>query len=336
MVANIKDLVGRIEKRFGREAVVTDGNPMNVDRFSSGSLAVDDILGGGWAVGRIIEIYGAESSGKTSLAIHAAVEVQKLGKAVGYVDSEQAMDPDYMQALGLKMDADNFVLCQPDNAENALEIVREMIETEGIGLVILDSVAGLTPKALLQGEAGDATVGLLARLMSSQMNVFKNICKKNGCTLICLNQLRDKVGGGFGFGGPSTTTPGGHALKFYASQRVELARVGSDKEGEEMVANRVKVTCKKNKVAPPFKKCEITIRFGVGIDKIQEIINQAIAYDICSKKGAWFYYDDNRLGQGLANVRDLLMEDPILLEEIRETVLLFKEDERKKSMEEKS
>lgn len=325
---HIKDLVGRIEKRFGKEAVVT-GKMADVPKFSSGSSSLDDILGGGWAIGRIIEMYGAESCGKTTLAIHAAVETQKRGKAVGYIDDEQALDPDYMQALGLDMSADKFVLSQPDNAEDALEIAREMISTEGIGLVIIDSIAGLVPKAVLQGEAGDAKVALVARLMSSQINIFKNLCKKNECTLLCLNQIRDKVGGGFGFGGSTTTTPGGHALKFYASQRVELARIGSDKEGEETVANRVKVTCKKNKVAPPFKKCEIIIRFGIGLDKFQEVLNQAIAYDICSKKGAWFYYDTFRLGQGLVNTRETLMNDKAMFEEIAETVALFRADETK-------
>jgi recombination protein RecA len=325
----IKDLVGRIEKRFGKEAVVT-GKMADIPKFTSGSLALDDILGGGWAVGRIIEMYGAESCGKTTIAIHAAVEMQKRGRAVGYVDVEQALDPDYMKALGLDMSSEKFVLSQPDNAEDALEIAREMISTKEIGLVIIDSVAGLVPKAILQGEAGDAKVALVARLMSSQINIFKNICKKNGCTLICINQIRDKVGGGFGFGGATTTTPGGHALKFYASQRIELARIGSDKEGEEAVANRVKITCKKNKVAPPFKKCEVVIRFGVGLDKVQETLNQAILYGICSKKGAWYYYDDTRLGQGLPNTRDLLLEDKALLEDIQDTVRLFREDDKKK------
>lgn len=268
--------------------------------------------------------------GKTTIAIHAAVEMQKRGRAVGYVDVEQALDPDYMKALGLDMSSEKFVLSQPDNAEDALEIAREMISTKEIGLVIIDSIAGLVPKAILQGEAGDAKVALVARLMSSQINIFKNICKKNGCTLICINQIRDKVGGGFGFGGATTTTPGGHALKFYASQRIELARIGSDKEGEEAVANRVKITCKKNKVAPPFKKCEVVIRFGVGLDKVQETLNQAILYGICSKKGAWYYYDDTRLGQGLPNTRDLLLEDKALLEDIQDTVRLFREDDKKK------
>lgn len=319
----IKDLIQIIEKRFGKEAI--SRGHVSVPTFSSGSLTLDTILGGGFASGRIIEIYGGESCGKTTSAIHAAVEVQKKGKAVAYVDSENAMDPDYMVALGLDMGEDKFILSQPDNAEDAMEIVRCMCEETEIGLVVIDSIAGLTPKAVLQGEAGDAKVALLARLMSSQLNILKNICKKNNCTLICINQIRDKVGGGFGFGGASSTTPGGRALKFYATQRIEMARVGSDKEGEETVANRVKVTCKKNKIAPPFKKCEIIIRFGIGFDTVQEILEWAVKYGICQKKGAFYSYEGTRLGQGLAKTREALKDNPEIYKEIYDNVILCKE-----------
>lgn len=330
MSNGIKDLVAQIEKRFGKEAI-SRGNSI-VDFIHSGSVSLDNALGGGWAVGRIIEIYGGESSGKTTAAIHAAVEVQKTGRSVGYVDVEQAMDPEYMQALGLDMSDDKFILSQPDNAEQAMEIVRLMCEEPEIGLVVLDSVAGLTPTATLQGEAGDAKVALVARLMSSQLNILKNICKKNNCTLLCINQIRDKVGGAFGFGGPSTQTPGGRALRFYASQRIEMARIGSEKEGDEMVANKTRITVKKNKVAKPFKKCDVLIRFGIGFDKIQEILDLAIENKICSKKGAWYYYgtgeDACRLGQGAANTRETLIKDSVLFDEIKQlTMSAMKEKE---------
>lgn len=319
----IKDLIQIIEKRFGKEAI--SRGHVSVPTFSSGSLTLDTILGGGWARGRIIEMYGAPSCGKSSAAIHASVEMQKIGKAVGMIDSENAMDPDYMVALGLDMREDKFILSQPDNAEEALEIARAMCEETEIGLVIIDSIAGLTPKAVLQGEAGDAKVALLARLLSSQLNILKNICKKNNCTLLCINQTRNTVGGGFSFGGASSTTPGGQALKFYASQRIEMARVGSDKEGEETVANRVKVTCKKNKIAPPFRKCEIIIRFGIGFDTVQEILEWAVKYGICQKKGAFYSYEGTRLGQGLAKTREALKDNPEIYKEIYDNVILCKE-----------
>lgn len=333
--ANMKDLVSRIEKKFGKEAV--SHGEANVSFLHSGSFGLDLALGGGWALGRIIETYGGESCGKTTAAIHAAVEMQKMGKAVGYVDVEQAMDPDYMKALGLDMREEKFILSQPDNAEQAMEIVRLMCEEPEIGLVVLDSVAGLTPTATLQGEAGDAKVALVARLMSSQLNILKNICKKNNCILFCINQIRDKVGGGFGFGGATTQTPGGRALRFYASQRIEMARIGSEKEGEEAVANKTRITVKKNKVAKPFKKCDILIRFGIGFDQIQEIVELAVAYKVCSKKGSFFYYGSGegayRIGQGMSNVRELLCKDKALLEEIAELTKQAIKEHEKEEME---
>lgn len=316
-----------IEKRFGQEAVVKINKDSKVDFVSSGSILLDHVLGGGWAKGRICELYGRASSGKTSAAIHAAVEVQKLGKAVGYVDTEQAMDPVYMKALGLDMSEDMWLLSQPDNAEQAMEIVREMCEEPEFGLIVLDSVAGLTPTAVLQGEAGDAKIGLVARLMSQQLNILKNICKKNGNILMCINQVREKIGGGFGFGAPTTETTGGNALKFYASQRVEFARIGSEKEGGEQVANKTRCTVKKNKVAIPFKKCDISIRFGVGFDKIQEILNLAVEQEVCKKKGSFFYWGEERLGQGLAQTRENLEKDPALFEELKNTVVQKLEDD---------
>lgn len=316
---SVKELTSRIEKRFGKESIA--GVQADVQFVHSGSHLLDEALGGGYAVGRIIEAYGGFSSGKTTSAIHLAVEVQKLGRAVGYVDVEQAMDPQYIRSLGIGMSPDKWILSQPDNAEDAMEIVREMCEEPAIGLVVLDSVAGLTPKATLQGEAGDAKVALVARLMSSQLNILKNICKKNNCILLCINQIRDKVGGGFGFGGATSTTPGGQALKFYASQRLEFARIGSEKEGDVSVANKTKITVRKNKVAPPFRTCQILIRFGKGFDSIQEIVDYAIEQGICTKKGAHFYYGEFKLGHGMTQVRELLQTDIELFNEIKETVI---------------
>lgn len=328
----MSDLIGRIEKRFGKEAIVSKNNSNTVEFVSSGSILLDNILGGGWARGRIVEVFGSESCGKSTAAIHAAVEMQKLGKAVGYVDTEQAMDPIYMKALGLDMSPEKWILSQPDTAEQALEIVKEMCDEKEIGLVVLDSVAGLTPTTLNNSEAGDQKIGLIARLMSQQLNVLKNTCKKNNVLLMCINQIRDKVGGGLGFGAPSTQTTGGRALKFYASQRVEFTRIGSEKEGDEQVANKTRCTVKKNKVAIPFKKCDISIRFGVGFDKIQEILNLAVDQGICIKKGSFFYWGEERLGQGLAQTRENLEKDPALFEELKNTVIQkLNEDENNES-----
>lgn len=316
---SIEELSKRIEKRFGKEAIAKVQEKVEV--VHSGSILLDDALGGGWARGRIVEVFGNESTGKSSAAIHLAAEIQKLGKAVGYVDTEQALDPAYVKALGVDMSDDKWILSQPDDAEQALEIVREMCEEPAIGLVVLDSVAGLVPKATLMGEAGDAKIGLVARLMSQQLSVLKNVCKRNGCILFCINQIREKIGGTISFGGAAVTTPGGKALKFYASQRIEMARIGSEKEGDETVANKTRITVKKNKIAPPFKKCDVSLRFGVGFDKIQEILNRAIELEICSKKGNWYYYGDFRLGQGLAQTREYLTGDKELFNEIKDETL---------------
>lgn len=316
---SLKDLTARIEKRFGKESV--SGTNVEVQFVHSGSYLLDEALGGGYAVGRIIEAYGNASSGKTTSAIHIAAEIQKIGKTVGYVDVEQAMDLKYVKSLGVDLSSEKWIMSQPNNAEEAMEIVREMCSEKGMGLVVLDSVAGLTPTAVLQGEAGDAKVALVARLMSSQLNILKNICKQNDCILLCINQIRDKVGGGFGFGGATSTTPGGQALKFYASQRLEFARIGSEKEGEVSVANKTKITVRKNKVAPPFRTCQILIRFGKGFDSIQEIVDYAIEQGICEKKGAHFYYEDFKLGHGMAQVRDLLIKDVELFKEIKTSVI---------------
>lgn len=319
-MGRLDNVSGSILKRFGDEAIV--GNTVKVETVTSGSLAFDEALGGGWALGRIHECFGAESSGKTTAALELCAAVQKtLGKAVGYVDVEQSLDLEYAKSLGVSLDRNNWILSQPDSAEQALEIVREMVSEKEIGIVVLDSVAGLVPQATLQGESGDAKVALVARLMSAQLSILKNICKKNNNILFCINQLRDKVGGGFGFGAPTTMTPGGRALKFYSTQRTEFARIGTDKSNDIAVANKTKIKIVKNKIAPPFRNCEVMIRFGIGFDTIQEVVELAVRTGICKKKGAWFYYgEDYRLGQGMDNVREALLEDAELFNEIRELV----------------
>lgn len=316
----LEDLVGRIEKRFGKEAVVKSENS-DIEKVSSGSLAIDKALGGGFVMGRIHEVFGGESSGKTSLALHLCTNIQKdKGKAVGYVDTEQSLDLDYAKNIGLDISSNAFILSQPDSAEQAMEIVREMLECEDIGIVVLDSVAGLVPQAVLQGESGDQKIGLVARLMSAQLSILKNVCKKNNNILLCINQVRDKIGA-MGFGGPSTMTPGGRALKFYATQRLETSRIGTDKSGDIAVANKTKIKIVKNKVAPPFRTCEVMLRFGIGFDIIQETIESAVEFGICKKKGSWYYYgEDYRLGQGMDNTRDVLSNDKELFNEIYNSV----------------
>lgn len=309
----LEELFGRIEKRFGKEAIV--GNEVKVAKVSSGSMAFDEILGGGFALGRIHETYGSNASGKTSAALHLSASVQKnLDKAVGYVDTEQALDLEYAKALGVDLSRNKWILSQPDSAEQALEIVREMLEVPEIGLVVLDSVAGLVPEAVLQGEAGDAKIALVARLMSQQLNILKNICKRNQNMLLCINQTRQKIGG-MGFG-PSTTTPGGEALKFYATQRAEFARIGTEKTDGVATANKTQIKIVKNKIAPPFRTCQVMLEYGVGFDTVQELIEMSIREGICQKKGAWFYYGETRLGQGMDNAKKAI-EDPDLFNEIK-------------------
>lgn len=312
----LTDLIGRIQKEFGKEAV--SGSDIKVDWVHSGSYVLDLALGGGYPKGRIIEIFGPESSGKTTAALHLVAEIQKLGLAAGYIDVENALDLDYVKNLGVRLSENDWILSQPDTAEQAMEIIRAMCSFKYMGVVVLDSVAGLTPTARLQAEAGDQKVALIARLMSEQLNILKGICAKSGCILCLINQTRDKIGGGFGFGGDTTGTPGGKAIKFYTSQRINIARIGSDKEGEEVVANKTRVTVKKNKVAPPFRKADLVIRFGQGFDKVQEIVEMSVKHGVMQKKGSFYYYDNTNIGQGIAQVRTLLSEDSALLDDILE------------------
>lgn len=304
-------MIAGIEKEFGKEAIC--GNYIDVERVSSGSLVLDEALGGGYGLGRLVELFGHESSGKTSLAIHACKSIQDTGRSAGYIDTEQAMDPDYMRALGVDLSPEKFVLSQADSAEMALTIMRRMLDCPDIGIIVLDSIAALVPKARIDGEVGDAVIALVARLMSAELPLIAQKAKKNKTLVMFINQYRSNIG----FMGSANTTPGGNAMKFYASQRVEVCRVGNKKEGDDVTAIRSKVTVKKNKIAPPFKQAEISIAFGKGIDIMQEILDFAVDQGIIKKAGSWFSYEGANLGQGEANIKTILDDNPELLEEIR-------------------
>lgn len=304
-------MIAGIEKEFGKEAIC--GNYIDVERVPSGSLFLDEALGGGYGLGRLVELFGHESSGKTSLAIHACKSIQDMGRSAGYIDTEQAMDPDYMRALGVDLSPEKFVLSQADSAEMALTIMRRMLDCPDIGIIVLDSIAALVPKARIDGEVGDAVIALVARLMSAELPLIAQKAKKNKTLVMFINQYRSNIG----FMGSANTTPGGNAMKFYASQRVEVCRVGNKKEGDDVTAIRSKVTVKKNKIAPPFKQAEISIAFGKGIDTMQEILDFAVDQGIIKKSGSWFSYEGANLGQGEANIKTILSDNPELLEEIR-------------------
>lgn len=304
-------MIAGIEKEFGKEAIC--GNYIDVERVPSGSLVLDEALGGGYGLGRLVELFGHESSGKTSLAIHACKSIQDTGRSAGYIDTEQAMDPDYMRALGVDLSPEKFVLSQADSAEMALTIMRRMLDCPDIGIIVLDSIAALVPKARIDGEVGDAVIALVARLMSAELPLIAQKAKKNKTLVMFINQYRSNIG----FMGSANTTPGGNAMKFYASQRVEVCRVGNKKEGDDVTAIRSKVTVKKNKIAPPFKQAEISIAFGKGIDTMQEILDFAVGQGIIKKSGSWFSYEGANLGQGEANIKTILADNPELLEEIR-------------------
>lgn len=310
----VSEVVKTVEKRFGKEAIV--GSKIEVEFVSSGSLGLDIALGGGYAKGRIIELFGWESSGKSTLALHLAAEIQKIDKKVVYVDMENALDVYYAEALGVNISFDqesNFILSQPDDGETAMEIVREFLKSDEVGLIVVDSVSALLPKAVMQGEAGDAKIGLQARLMSSMLPTMLKDAQRNGCIVLFINQLREKIG--VMFGNPQVTM-GGKALGFYASQRLEVARCGQEKDGDEVTANKTRVKVVKNKVAPPFKKAEFNIEFGTGIDKIAELIDIGVEFSVIKKAGAWYSYGETRLGQGAAGVKAILEDNPELREEI--------------------
>ncbi|MBL8009190.1 MAG: recombinase RecA [Flavobacteriales bacterium] len=308
----------KMEKTFGKGAIMKLGDDAveQVEVIPSGSLGLDLALGvGGYPKGRIVEIYGPESSGKTTLAIHAIAEVQKKGGIAAIVDAEHAFDRFYAEALGV--DTENLLISQPDNGEQALEIADNLIRSGAIDLLVVDSVAALTPRAEIEGEMGDASPGMQARLMSKALRKLTGTISKTGCCCIFINQLREKIG--VMFGNPETTT-GGNALKFYASIRIDIRRTNQIKDGETAVGNRTKVKIVKNKVAPPFRKTEFDILFGKGISKSGEIIDMGVEQGIIKKSGSWFAYEDNKLGQGRDAVRQLLEDNPELCEELEKKI----------------
>ncbi|MBQ2879764.1 MAG: recombinase RecA [Anaerotignum sp.] len=311
--------LSQIEKQFGKGAVMKLGDnnaQMQVEVVPSGSLSLDLALGvGGVPKGRIVEVYGPESSGKTTVALHMVAEVQKRGGIAGYVDAEHAMDPTYAKALGV--DIDNLYISQPDDGEQALEIAETMVRSGAIDIVIVDSVAALVPRAEIEGEMGDSHMGLQARLMSQALRKLTGITNKSKCTVVFINQLREKIG--VTFGNPETTT-GGRALKFYSSIRMEIRKTDVLKQGTEIVGNRVKVKIAKNKVAPPFKTAEFDIIYGKGISKEGDILDLAADVDIVNKSGAWYAYNETRIGQGRENAKQFLRDNPDVCQEIENQV----------------
>ncbi|UCG27331.1 MAG: recombinase RecA [Bacteroidales bacterium] len=309
----------KIEKGYGKGTIMKMGDKAiaDVPSIPSGSISLDLALGiGGYPKGRVIEIYGPEASGKTTLAIHAIAEAQKRGGIAAVIDAEHAFDRFYAEKLGV--DIENLLISQPDNGEQALEIVDHLIRSGAIDVVVIDSVAALTPKAEIEGEMGDSKMGLQARLMSQALRkLTANINKTNTCCIF-INQLREKIG--VMFGNPETTT-GGNALKFYSSVRVDIRKIGQLKEGEEIVGNRTRVKIVKNKLAPPFKKAEFDILYGEGISRIGEIIDLGVDHEIIKKSGSWFSYGDTKLGQGRDGVKQILADNPELTEELKEKII---------------
>ncbi|MGJ9458929.1 recombinase RecA [Oceanobacillus sp. CF4.6] len=308
----------QIEKQFGKGSVMKLGEtPMRkLDTIPSGSLALDVALGiGGYPRGRVIEIYGPESSGKTTVALHAIAEAQKKGGQAAFIDAEHALDPTYAKALGV--DTDELLLSQPDTGEQALEIAEALVRSGAVDILVVDSVAALVPKAEIEGEMGDSHMGLQARLMSQALRKLSGVINKSNSTAIFINQIREKIG--VMFGNPETT-PGGRALKFYASVRLEVRRAETLKQGNEMVGNRARIKVVKNKVAPPFKQAEVDIMYGLGISKEGEILDIASDLDIVEKSGAWYSYKGERLGQGRENSKIFLNENKAITDEIHSAI----------------
>ena len=311
--------ITQIEKQYGKGAVMKLGDPaaqMNIETIPTGSLSLDLALGlGGIPKGRIVEIYGPESSGKTTVTLHIIAEVQKRGGIAGFIDAEHALDPVYAKNIGV--DIDNLYISQPDNGEQGLEITETMVRSGAIDIVVVDSVAALVPKAEIDGDMGDSHVGLQARLMSQALRKLTGIVSKSNCTVIFINQLREKVG--IMFGNPETTT-GGRALKFYSSVRLDVRRVEALKQSGEVVGNRTKVKVVKNKIAPPFREAEFDIMFGQGISKFGDILDLAAENNIINKSGAWYAYNGAKIGQGRENAKNYLKENPAVCEEVERKV----------------
>lgn len=316
----LHNVLSKIEKQYGEGSVMVLGDDvkLDIDSIPTGSLALDIALGiGGIPKGRIIEIYGPESSGKTTLALHMLAEAQKMGGTGAFVDAEHALDPGYAKNLGV--DIENLIISQPDTGEQALEITEALVRSNAVDLIIIDSVAALVPKAEIDGEMGAAQIGLQARLMSQALRKLTGAINKSKCTVVFINQLREKVG--IMFGNPETTT-GGRALKFYSSVRLDIRRSEIIKKGDEMIGNRVRVKIVKNKIAPPFKQAEFDIMYGKGISSVGNILDVAAEADIVKKAGSWYSYDDEKLGQGRENAKEFLEGNPELLKEIEHKVRL--------------
>ncbi len=309
----------QIEKQFGKGSVMKLGDQnahMNIDVVPTGSLSLDIALGiGGMPRGRVIEIYGPESSGKTTVALHVVAEVQRMGGIAGFIDAEHALDPVYARNIGV--DIDNLYISQPDNGEQALEITETMVRSGAMDVVVIDSVAALVPKAEIDGEMGDSHVGLHARLMSQALRKLTAVINKTNCVVIFINQLREKVG--VMFGNPETTT-GGRALKFYASVRMDVRRVESLKQNGEVIGNHVRVKVVKNKVAPPFREAEFDIMFGKGISREADILDLAAKHDVIVKSGAWYSYLGEKIGQGRENAKQYLADNPDVMKEVEDKV----------------
>lgn len=333
----LEQVLTDIEKQFGKGSVMKLGsdNKREIDVISSGSLTLDIALGiGGYPKGRIVEIYGPESSGKTTFALHAIAEAQKLGGRVAFIDAEHSLDPQYAAKLGVNID--DLLLSQPDNGEQALEICEALVRSGAISIVVIDSVAALVPQAEIEGEMGDSHVGLQARLMSQALRKLSGIINKTNTVAIFINQLREKVG--VMFGSPEVT-PGGRALKFYSSVRLDIRRSEQIKLGTDIIGNKTNVKVVKNKMAPPFKACVVDIMYGEGISKEGELVDLASEAGVIEKSGAWYSYEGNRLGQGKENVKEVLKQDPKLKEvienKVREKYNLNKKVEATKASEKK-
>ncbi|MEG1311582.1 MAG: recombinase RecA [Romboutsia sp.] len=310
----LNQALGQIEKDFGKGSVMKLGEAtsMAIDVIPTGSIGLDIAVGiGGLPKGRIVEVYGPESSGKTTVALHTVAEAQKQGGIAAFIDAEHALDPIYAKALGV--DIDNLIISQPDTGEQALEITEALIRSGAIDIIVIDSVAALVPRAEIEGDMGDSHVGLQARLMSQALRKLTGSIKKSNCVALFINQLREKVG--IMFGNPETTT-GGRALKFYSSVRLDVRRIDSIKQGDKIIGNRTRVKVVKNKVAPPFKQAEFDIMYGEGISKVGDLLDIAAGVDIVKKSGAWYAYNEVKLGQGRENVKKFLTDNPDLIEEI--------------------